>query len=150
RTVKTGHTIVRRSGPAVLLILSVSLGFLACRRSADPPVASQPPKDEAWLSPERLAAAGIVVSTVGEQDLGHAVGTGGRVTFDDSRVTPVFAPVSGRVVRVLAQPGQRVERGDALLAMASPDIGQAFADFVKAKADFSAARSEFQRQKELF
>jgi cobalt-zinc-cadmium efflux system membrane fusion protein len=64
-------------------------------------------------------------------------------------VTHVFAPVNGRVVRVLAQPGQWVERGSALLAMASPDIGQAFSDLVKAKADLTAAQSEFQRQKEL-
>jgi cobalt-zinc-cadmium efflux system membrane fusion protein len=34
--------------------------------------------------------------------------------------------------------------------MASPDIGQAFSDYVKAKADLAAAQSEFQRQKELF
>jgi cobalt-zinc-cadmium efflux system membrane fusion protein len=90
-----------------------------------------------------------VVSPVGEQLVGNAVVTSGRVTFDDARVTHVFAPVNGRVVRVLAQPGQWVERGSALLAMASPDIGQAFSDFVKAKADLTAAQSEFQRQREL-
>jgi cobalt-zinc-cadmium efflux system membrane fusion protein len=149
--VKRSHGIEKMSGAALFLIVNLSLGtWAACSRAPDPAVTSPPPKGEAWLSPERLGAAGIVISTVDEQDLGHAVVTGGRVTFDDSRVTHVFAPVNGRVIRVLAQPGQWVERGGALLAMASPDIGQAFADFVKAKADFSAARSEFQRQKELF
>src|SRR5262245_50597809 len=105
RMVKSGHTIWRISGPAVFLIINLSLGTLAaCRRPPDPAVTSPPPKGEAWLSPERLAAAGIVIGTVDEQDLGHAVVTGGRVTFDDSRVTHVFAPVNGRVIRVLAQP----------------------------------------------
>ncbi|HWW91821.1 MAG TPA: efflux RND transporter periplasmic adaptor subunit, partial [Vicinamibacteria bacterium] len=136
--------------PSTLLIITLSLtGAAACGRSQDPTAGNQPPAGEAWLSPERLGKAGIVVSPVGEQLVGNAVVTSGRVTFDDARVTHVFAPVNGRVVRVLAQPGQWVERGSALLAMASPDIGQAFSDLVKAKADLTAAQSEFQRQKEL-
>jgi cobalt-zinc-cadmium efflux system membrane fusion protein len=136
--------------PSTLLIITLSLtSAAACGRSQDPTGGSQPPAGEAWLSPERLGKAGIVVSPVGEQLVGNAVVTSGRVTFDDARVTHVFAPVNGRVVRVLAQPGQWVERGSALLAMASPDIGQAFSDLVKAKADLTAAQSEFQRQKEL-
>jgi cobalt-zinc-cadmium efflux system membrane fusion protein len=136
---------------SAFLVVTLSLATAgACGKAQDPAAANQPPPGEAWLSPERLAKAGIVVSPVGEQAVGNAVVTSGRVTFDDSRVTHVFAPVNGRVLRVLAQPGQWVERGTALLAMASPDIGQAFSDLVKAKADLTASQSEFQRQKELF
>jgi cobalt-zinc-cadmium efflux system membrane fusion protein len=137
--------------PSFVAMLILTLGSAAaCDRNQDPAASSQPPAGEAWLSPERLAKAGITVNPVAEEPVGNAVVTSGRVTFDDSRVTHVFAPVNGRVVRVLAQLGQWVERGTPLLAMASPDIGQAFSDLVKAKADLAAAQSEFQRQKELF
>src|SRR5258708_33508724 len=135
--------------PSTFLMITLCLAAAACGRAQDPAAGNQPPPGEAWLSAERLAKAGIVVSPVGEQSVGNAVVTSGRVTFDDARVTHVFAPVNGRVLRVLAQPGQWVERGSGLLAMASPDIGQAFSDFVKAKADLTAAQSEFQRQREL-
>jgi cobalt-zinc-cadmium efflux system membrane fusion protein len=92
----------------------------------------------------------MTTKAVAEEEVGDAIVASGRVTFDDARVTHVFSPVNGRILRVLAQPGERVERAAPLVVMASPDIGQAFSDFVKAKADLAAAQSEFQRQKELF
>jgi cobalt-zinc-cadmium efflux system membrane fusion protein len=123
----------------------------ACRsKEAEQDPAEQHPAGEAWLSPERVAQAGIVVSPVTEQPVGTAIVTSGRVTFDDSRVTHVFSPVNGRVLQVLAQPGARLEKGAPLATLASPDIGQAFSDYVKAEADLAAAQREFARQKELF
>jgi cobalt-zinc-cadmium efflux system membrane fusion protein len=112
--------------------------------AADPGVA------EAELTPGQVAASGIEAAQVLEQDVPDAVALGGRLAFDDLSVTHVFSPVSGRVTRVLAQPGQRVRRGEPLLAIQSPDVGQAVSDVVKAEADLTQAAHERTRQRELF
>jgi cobalt-zinc-cadmium efflux system membrane fusion protein len=109
-----------------------------------------PASGEAQISKDQFQKAAMVTKLVVEEDVGDTLVSSGRVTFDDARVTHVFSPVNGRILKVLAQPGERLERGAPLVVMASPDIGQAFSDYVKAKADLAAAQSEFQRQKELF
>jgi cobalt-zinc-cadmium efflux system membrane fusion protein len=64
-------------------------------------------------------------------------------------VSHVFSPVTGRVTRILAQPGQRVRRGAPLAVIESPDVGQAFADLGKAQADLTASQHDFDRQQHL-
>jgi cobalt-zinc-cadmium efflux system membrane fusion protein len=110
---------------------------------------TEPGVAEAALTPGQVAASGVASAPVLEQDVPDAVALGGRLAFDDLSVTHVFSPVSGRVTRVLAQPGQRVRKGDPLLAIQSPDVGQAVADAVKAEADLTQATHEATRQREL-
>jgi cobalt-zinc-cadmium efflux system membrane fusion protein len=105
---------------------------------------------EAWLSSSQVATAKIRSAPLGEQNVGGAVVTGGRVAFDDLRVAHVFSPVTGRVVRMDAQPGQRVRAGETLATIASPDVGQAFSDLAKANADVEAAKRDYLRQQLLF
>lgn len=105
---------------------------------------------QAELTEKQVASAGIEAATVVEQDVPDAVALGGRLAFDDLSVTHVFSPVSGRVTRVLARPGQRVRRGDPLAAIQSPDVGQAVSDVVKAEADLTQAEHERTRQRELY
>jgi cobalt-zinc-cadmium efflux system membrane fusion protein len=45
-----------------------------------------------------------------------------RVAFDESRAAPVVAPLAGRVDTVAARLGERVARGDRLIAVRSPDL----------------------------
>jgi cobalt-zinc-cadmium efflux system membrane fusion protein len=82
--------------------------------------------------------------------VGGLVVTSGRVTFDDLKVAHVMSPVTGRVSRIEAQPGQRVKKGDTLAVIESPDVGSAFSDVEKAHADFVSAEKDYNRQKELF
>ena len=121
-----------------------------CRAESPPEAGEGQAQGEAWLSPERVAQSGISVAAVEEHAISNAIAASGRVSFDDSRVTHVFSPVNGRILKVLVQPGQWVEKGQPLLLLASPDIGQAFSDLVKARADATAAAAELQRQHELF
>jgi cobalt-zinc-cadmium efflux system membrane fusion protein len=113
-------------------------------------VSRQQPNDEVWPSPKQIKDAKITVAATREQDLPDAVTVGGRLTFDDLRVSHVFSPVNGRVTRLLAQLGQQVAKGAPLLAISSPDVGQFFSDVVKAQADVTAAEHEYRRQKDLY
>jgi cobalt-zinc-cadmium efflux system membrane fusion protein len=135
--------------------LVVTLAFAAafgpaCHRRATANPAAEPPTTEVWLAPEQAVAAKLVVEPLEPQPVGGVVVASGRVTFDDLQVSHVLSPVTGRVVKIEAQPGQRVKRGDALAQIESPDVAAAFSDLAKAKADFGAAEKEANRQKELF
>jgi cobalt-zinc-cadmium efflux system membrane fusion protein len=72
------------------------------------------------------------------------------VTFDDLKVAHVVSPVTGRVMKIEAQPGQRVKKGDVLAIIDSPDVGSAASDVEKAQADFVSAEKDYKRQRELF
>jgi cobalt-zinc-cadmium efflux system membrane fusion protein len=108
------------------------------------------PAGEAVLTRGQIERAGVQIDTARAVDLPDAVSLGGRLAFDDLRVTHVFSPVTGRITRVLANPGDRVRRGAPLAAILSPDLGAALADVVKAESDLTQAQHEYQRQKELY
>jgi len=131
---------------ATLLLVAAGCGGHASNAATQP----QPPAGEAWLTQQQVKNANLVVKDVADQDVGGAVVTSGKVTFDDLRVSHVFSPVTGRVVRIEAQPGQRVKKGAALAVIESPDVGNAFSDLAKAHADLEAAERDYKRQKELF
>lgn len=128
----------------------VALALSSCRSSAPEAEAIRPPPGEAWLTPQQVEEAKIKLAVAGDQKLDATLSVGGRVTFDDLRVTHVFSPVGGRVIKVLAQLGQTVAQGAPLVAMSSPDIGNVFSDLAKAQADLDAAGNEYRRQQDLF
>lgn len=127
---------------------ALALALAGCRKPP-PPDAAVPP-GEAWLTDAQVRDAKLVVDEVGLHPVGAPVVAGGRVAFDDLRVSHVFSPVSGRVTEVVAQPGERVRKGAPLALIQSPDVGQAFSDLAKAQADLTAADHEHRRQQELF
>jgi cobalt-zinc-cadmium efflux system membrane fusion protein len=120
-----------------------------CRHRSSAPAAELAPQDEVWLSPDQLKRADIRIVTAAETDVPQGIGAPGHVAFNDLHVTHVFSPVTGRITRVLVQPGQRVKKGSPLLAIASPDVGQAFSDLVKAQADLAANEADYHRQARL-
>lgn len=59
----------------------------------------------------------------------------GKVTYNENVTARITAPISGRVVAIKAELGDSVHRGQALLIMDAPDLGNAVADSEKANAD---------------
>src|SRR5215470_16400115 len=56
----------------------------------------------------------------------------GRIAFNDEHTSSVFAPFQGRVLRLIAKPGDVVHPGSPLLIIDSPDLVQANADLIAA------------------
>jgi cobalt-zinc-cadmium efflux system membrane fusion protein len=108
------------------------------------------PAGEVWLTAQQMKDSNVQVQVVKEEDLDDTILTSGRVTLDDLRAGHVFSPVTGRVLTIKAQLGQRVKKGDPLAVIESPDIGSAVADVHKAEADLIAADHDRKRKKELF
>jgi cobalt-zinc-cadmium efflux system membrane fusion protein len=134
----------------VLVSIAATVAAGCESRAATPPAAVQPPGDEVWLTADQLREARVEMQPVMSHAVGNEVVTSGKVTFDDLRVGHIFSPVSGRVTRILADPGQRLKKGAPLAIIESPDVGNAFADLGKAQADLIAAEHDLARQKELY
>lgn len=82
--------------------------------------------------------------------------TDGKIAINDDTTTPVFSPYSGRVSRLIARPGDHVERGAPLFAIEASEFVQGQNDLVTAVAGVDKAKSRLQlaqqvekRQKEL-
>jgi cobalt-zinc-cadmium efflux system membrane fusion protein len=82
--------------------------------------------------------------------------TDGKISINEDTTTPVFSPYSGRVTRLIAKPGERVQRGDPLFAIEANEFVQGQNDLVSAVAGVEKARSKLvlaqnfeKRQKEL-
>jgi cobalt-zinc-cadmium efflux system membrane fusion protein len=136
---------------ACALVLS-ALSATGCHKSqaASEPAQAQPPPGEVWLSQQQVLDAKIDVQEVTGQDVDDTILTSGRVALDDLRSGHVFSPVTGRVVKIEAQLGQRVKKGDPLATLESPDIGNTVSDVHKAEADLIAAQHDYERKKDLF
>jgi cobalt-zinc-cadmium efflux system membrane fusion protein len=131
-----------RRALTLLLVLSC-----ARREEAETP---RPAPGEVWLSREQLDSQQMRIGVVREEEIATTLDAPGRIAFDDLHVAHVFAPVSGRVVKIDAAPGEHVRKGDPLLELESPDVGAALADVGKAEADLAASERELKRQRELF
>lgn len=73
-----------------------------------------------------------------------------RIAYDDNLTARVYTPVAGRVVKILAEIGQKVEKGEGILVLDAPDYAQAVADSSKAEADLLRKRETYDRAKLLF
>ncbi|HWI14478.1 MAG TPA: efflux RND transporter periplasmic adaptor subunit [Burkholderiales bacterium] len=72
-----------------------------------------------------------------------------RITYDENYTQRVATPIAGRVVRILAQPGDRVAAGQALVEVDAPEFAQAESDVNKSAADLGQKQAAYRRAKEL-
>jgi membrane fusion protein, heavy metal efflux system len=138
---------------ARLVLTACALAAVACGGKVETSHAEKPPApppDEVWLTPTQVSDAKILVAPIESRDVDDTILTSGTVTLDDKLTGHVFSPVTGRVVNIAAQLGQRVKKGDVLATIESPDVGNAVADARKAEADLIAAEHQLKRKKELF
>jgi len=67
--------------------------------------------------------------------------TEGKIQVDEDHATPIFSPYAGRVIRIMAKPGDVIERGQLLFVVEATDMVQAQNDFVGAITSLNKARS---------
>jgi cobalt-zinc-cadmium efflux system membrane fusion protein len=137
----------------LLAIAALCLGaFAGCARRQSVTDPGAPPaqvqKDTILFPTNAPQLAYLTVESVRERrDL--ASGFSGRLAWDDDVTARIFPSVSGRIVEILASPGQHVTNGAALARIKSPDFGQAQADARKAAADLNVAERALKRVHEL-
>lgn len=74
----------------------------------------------------------------------------GRIAYNDNYTARIFSPLAGRVVKIPAEVGMQIKKGDHLLILDSPDFAMATADNVKADADLLRKKEVYERTKQLY
>src|SRR5216684_6998790 len=67
--------------------------------------------------------------------------TDGKIAINEDTTTPIFSPFSGRVSKLIARPGDFVERGAPLFAIEASEFVQGHNDLITAVAGVEKARS---------
>ncbi|HJY84986.1 MAG TPA: efflux RND transporter periplasmic adaptor subunit [Candidatus Binatia bacterium] len=65
----------------------------------------------------------------------------GKIAFNEAAITPVFSFSAGRIVRLLAKPGDLVEPGSPLFEIDTPDLMQAESDVLTARTSLAKAHN---------
>lgn len=98
--------------------------------------------DTALLSAESVRIGGFTMAKVTRAAWRDAWRAPARLTLDAASTEPIGSIVEGRVVRVYAMPGDRVRKGQVLVAIHSHEMMDARAALTKAKAGLARAESE--------
>src|SRR3954468_22504834 len=144
---------VQSPGPAwafwalSIMLLAVS----ACGRGEQPPrlnaatpVPGKPSSDQTESQPR-------VETTVVDFSPSHqALTLSGKVAYGEDRYSRISSPLQGRVVEVRVHLGDRVKTGDILLVVDSPDIAQAYSEYVKEDSELQYATRAHELAKDLY
>jgi cobalt-zinc-cadmium efflux system membrane fusion protein len=74
----------------------------------------------------------------------------GKIAYAEDKYSRVSSPLQGRVVEVMARLGGRVKAGDVLLVVDSPDIAQAYSEYVKEDSELQYATKAYELAKDLY
>ena len=136
----------------VLLLIAICF-FLAGCNDASPnsgdKQAHDPNTPQLFSIPQDQAAH-VQVITVTPTTLAHSLRLTGSVAYSNFRSTPVITQVSGPISRIVALPGQKVRRGEALAYVASPDYSQLRSNYLKAKDALNLAAKSYARAQDLY
>lgn len=127
----------------ICLLLAVAATTLAPRaeKPAEADLSSQSRRVGALYYPAPKQWESLTTAPVTEQVFGAEHLTEGKIAIDEDRATLVFSPYSGRVIKLLAKPGDMVVAGQPLFVVEAPDMVQAQNDFINATSGLNKARS---------
>lgn len=91
----------------------------------------------------------LTIEPVAEREIQRTLVLPAVVEADPARVMKIVPPLAGRVTRLAAQLGDRVEKGQPLAVLDSPDLGTYYAEYDRAKALLALAQKNRDRQREL-
>ena len=154
---------IRRHPSRLLLslLLGLNLSVLCAPASAGEKAVTKPGQattnpgkvsktiDEVILSPGSPQLASLKIEPVVEIDAPATEPLNGKIVFDENHTARISSPVAGRISRIFVEVGDTVKAGQKLLAMDSPDLGEAIADVHKAQTELQLKRQAFERSKLL-
>ena len=131
----------------ILLVLVAAL-CAACKDSSS---GSQQAAQERPQKDDPSAAGAAIVKTVAPDYRMRtaALETSGKIQFNEERLVRVNAPLTGRVLEILARPGDFVEGGHELFVIDSPDLGAAKSDYLKAVSDLQRSEKALNLARDL-
>ncbi len=139
---------------APLLAAREPAAAAAVQGARAPSPAPAAPQDVA-LSEQELRS--LTIETIAARSFRPRIVTEGKIATDEDRASPVFSPYAGKIVRILAAPGDIVRQGQVLFTIEATDMVAAQNDFVAAVSNLEKARTALRlaeinerRQRDLY
>ena len=130
-----------------LLLLALLLG--ACQKKQQVPVAGVIADPFiVTVTPELFKR--LTIAAVGEGEMSELVRIPARVEVDEQRVARIGAAVTGRLIEIHAELGQRVHRGDVLATLHSAELSSSQLAYLKAVSQEGLQLRAVTRAKLLF
>jgi cobalt-zinc-cadmium efflux system membrane fusion protein len=122
----------------------VVLGATSQNPSPEPAAttAKTPAADADSFKPTPAQMASLKIATVASSNFRAEDLTDGKISINGDRTTPVFSPYSGRVTRVIANPGDTVQQGQPLLALEASEFVQGQNDLLASQAAAATAHAQ--------
>jgi cobalt-zinc-cadmium efflux system membrane fusion protein len=128
------------------------LACCACHRKAEDtqePVAAKAQGNRVVMPNGSPQAASLNVEAA-QRCNASLVHLNGRLVWDEDVTVRIFTPFTGRITKISSEVGRTVNKGDVLAEIASPDYGQAQADYRAAVSAFLLAERNLSRTRDLF
>jgi membrane fusion protein, heavy metal efflux system len=129
----------------------LAVTLVACGRHEEPaasnaamPAAAQEPSPAVDLHNR------IETAVASDTYLKAKLSLAGKVAYGEDRYSRISSPVQGRVLEVRGRLGDLVKAGQVLLVIDSPDIAQAYSDFIKEESDLTYATRAYELAKDLY
>jgi cobalt-zinc-cadmium efflux system membrane fusion protein len=147
---KRDNLIIFLTFCALMLILIL---LVSCNRSSEgltetTPAATNIGPNEVQISPQAASTLRVEPAVLQPEQIEFVLP--GKIQYDDDRYSKLSSPVIGRVTEIQAKLGDRVSKGDPLVAIDSPDVGTAYADYVKANSDLVLAQHSIELARDLY
>ena len=140
-----------RAHTAPLSITLVLLMLAGCGKADQPSPSESATAPLAKTAPSAAPSQPRIETAVVEFSPSHqALVLSGKVAYGEDRYSKISSPLQGRVVEVRAHLGDRVKAGDVLLIVDSPDIAQAYSEYVKEDSDLQYATRARDLAKDLY
>ncbi len=159
-------TLLIRSSLAITLISLLALFGCSKAKESPPrdgegqvgPTSGEEPEpsedgesdDESLVVLTSEAAASLRWAPAQSRRIGRQIETTGEIGFDEDRLAHVGPRIPGRVDRVLASLGDRVEANQVLASIDSIELGRSKAEYLQDRARHQLAVENLEREETLF
>jgi cobalt-zinc-cadmium efflux system membrane fusion protein len=109
----------------------------------------EPEHQDLHLSPQQQKEWGIVVGSAAMQDVASKIKLPGILSLDQNKTAHISSLIGGKVDSLAVDLGDRVQKGQLLLTINSPEFARAQADFLQTVAKLNLSRKEYERAKLL-
>jgi cobalt-zinc-cadmium efflux system membrane fusion protein len=130
----------KRSKRAAFLAVAIGIAIvamlMAVRLLRKPPALSPPvataettaDSGTVFVEPSQLQS--IKLAAAAPQTFRAEKVATGKIAFNEELMTPVYSPYAGRILRLLAKPGDAIKTGAPLFEIDTPDLVQAESDLI--------------------
>ncbi len=134
-----------------LSIFAMACSLTACsNKTIDPPVAQPRIEGNQIIFSENSKQQEALTTEITHLQTEENIKIYGRAILDEHHTAQVYSPFNGRIERLLVSLGEKVQKGQALARISSPELGLIKAELSKTQADFSQAKQNAQRTSLLF